>query len=228
MNLAALLRKVSRSRPVFWTGFLLLAAVFGPLRMFSAGPSAAQEGTRVHITPSIMDTNVGYEFEVTVSVEDVVDLAAFQFTLEFIDTHLEFADAEVGPFLGITGRKVVPLPPVTATGKITFGAYSEPGAPGPSGKGSLAIVRFRALTEADTPLDLIAVALADSGNNPIEVASVRGSVVYIGPPGTRRPTPPPKPIYLPALEALMEGQGREVHSLEHQTPPVCTRCRVVL
>lgn len=196
-----LLRRVS---PVSVAPAALVAAVLVLASAASAMLPSAQAAsgidsaeTVVFIDPPSVNAWPEGVFEIAVSVENVSSLGAFQFTLAYEEEHLEFEGLEVGEFLGSTGREVNALEPVTETGKVTFGAFSMPGAPGPSGSGELATVEFRGRGEADTFLRIDDVALADIANNPIDVAELNGAIVSI------RAGPTPAPEYLVHLPAVL-------------------------
>jgi hypothetical protein len=88
--------------------------------------------------------DMGYDFDVDVVIENTANLGAFQFDLTYDGTCIEATGATVGPFLGSTGRSVVPVGPSFGAGVITFGASSYGSASGPSGTGVLATITFRA------------------------------------------------------------------------------------
>jgi len=100
-------------------------------------------------------------FDVSVVVEDVSDLASFQFDIEYDPSVVTPADVVVGDFLGSTGRTVWSLPASDALGKLTYGVFtvapnSDPSREGPSGNGILAIITFtvKNLPESDSELEL--------------------------------------------------------------------------
>ncbi len=140
--------------------------------------TARESSPTVFVEPPVSQVQAGEAVTVEVSVRDVVDLMAFQFTLDHDPAILQFAGVSVGPFLGSTGRNVRPIGPVTESGSVSFGATSFPGAPGPSGGGVLAEVRYDAVAPGESPIALRRVLLSDSHNTPItDTARIDGLVI---------------------------------------------------
>jgi hypothetical protein len=183
MNESTLHWMLNKRRTSVNVAFGALFILVISLCLVATDTASAQDGSTVRIDPDSVRAQAGKAFTVSVAIDDVVDLGAYQFTLEFDEDHIEFVDAENGPFLGSTGRTVLPVGPVTGTGIVTFGAVSEPGAPGPSGTGVLAVVTLKALSEGDTFLRLDEVLLADTANEALEVFETNGSIVFISDSG---------------------------------------------
>ncbi len=141
----------------------------------------SQEPTQrptVLVEPETSEVRAGERFTVSVSIRDVVDLMAFQITLDHDADTLRFLAMEIGPFLASTGRNVRPVGIVTATGTVSFGATSFPGAPGPSGGGVLATVGYQALSPGESPIAIRRALLSDTSNTPItDTIRVNGLVI---------------------------------------------------
>jgi hypothetical protein len=105
---------------------------------------AAPDQTAVKIDPAVKNVNPGEHFSVTVEIEDVVDLGAFEFEITYDSTCVEATDAALGSFLGSTGRSVSPVGPTIEAGSVVYGAYSFGEDPGPNGNGTLAIITLDA------------------------------------------------------------------------------------
>ena len=86
----------------------------------------------------------------------MADVGSFQFTLAFSPGIVHAEGAELGDFLGSTGRNVAPLGPDinNEAGTIVFGAFSFGEQAGASGSGVLATVFFSPQAEGESDLSL--------------------------------------------------------------------------
>jgi len=104
-------------------------------------------------------------------------LAAFQFTIEYDASIVEFQLAERGPNLGTTGRSFQCLPPRLDPGAVTYGCLSLGSEPaGQQGTMTLASVQFSPLSNGLSPLVLegeIAGPLGDSANVEVSGGAIR-------------------------------------------------------
>jgi hypothetical protein len=129
------------------------------------------------VDPASTAVDPGEAFSVTVKIEDVSDLGAFQFDLTYDDTCVEANDVTLGPFLGSTGRSVGAVGPTFGTGVVTYGAYSYGAAPGPNGDGVLATITFQAgMDECSSALRLQDIAVTDTAAGPISASTEDGEV----------------------------------------------------
>lgn len=149
-------------------------------------------GTAVCVQPLTETRTKGEFFDVAVAVQQVTNLGAFQFTLQFDPALLSPVDIVLGPFLGSSGRTVLCLDPVMTASSVqltcvTLGATPANGA---AGSGVLALVTLTALDEGVTPLDLRDVIITDVQGTAIPSAVVDGSRT-IAPCSGPCPTPPP-------------------------------------
>ncbi len=206
-----------RALPASRVGRCLLAlATLGPplalglVHQSRAG--LAQAEALVLVNPELSLVARGSHFTVDIDIRDAVNLGAFQFTLGFPTDLVSYDSVEIGPFLGSTGRQVITFPPVVQNGKVTFVAVSQRGAPGPSGAGTLATVRFEALGGGSGVLGLSEVLISDSENgNRNQPGVIDGRVVVDATPEAT-PTPRGFHVQLPLLLG-----GIEVAALP--TPP---------
>lgn len=157
-----------------------LAAAMLPLTLPRVGHSAAGP-TTIRIEPESAIVRVGEVFTLGVTIQDVVDLMAFQVSVAYQPAVLQYEASEIGPFLGSTGRRVRPLGPVLQPGTVGLGATSLPGAPGPSGGGVLALLGFRALAEGESPIVIQRVELSDTHNAPITDTVQLDGLVIVSP-----------------------------------------------
>ena len=160
-----------------------------PLPVFCApGP-----GTRVCVLPSSITVPPSTYFSVDIVVDDVANLGAYEFTLEFDPNTVAFAGIENGPFLGSTGRTVSCLTPALTVSSVRFTCATLGALPnGPSGSGVLATVTLLALASGTSPLNLRDTKLTDISGTPLPIAEQDGAVtVFHGPTPTATTTPTP-------------------------------------
>ncbi len=149
-----------------WLWFGLLAAAMGIALNGTTG--AAQQTTVRLETPGGKVKLEDPAFTVSVVIDDVVNLAGFQFSLEFDPTVLEATAVQEGPFLGSSGREVMCGGTEIAAGSarllcVSVGAtVSQGGVAGPDGGGVLAVVEFIAVGEGETSLGLRDVKLVEA------------------------------------------------------------------
>jgi hypothetical protein len=105
----------------------------------------------------------GPEFKVNIVADDVANLAAFQFSLSYDPSIIQYVGVTEGPFLGSTGREPQCTEPYVQPGQpetlsfncATLGPpVSLKGTAGPDGSGVLAEITFAPVGGGTTPLDL--------------------------------------------------------------------------
>jgi len=138
----------------------------------------AGAATRVFVSPALSTLRVGQQARVTIQVEDVADLAAFETALEWEPGIFDVVAVEIGDFLGSSGRRVIPMEPVidNATGRLTFGAASLGDQPGASGAGVLFHLGVIGRQVGRTPLRIGSSTLTDPGAQEIEHVVAHGMV----------------------------------------------------
>jgi len=134
----------------------------------------------------------GSDFTVDVVVNNVTNLGAYQFSLEFDPVIMAYVSAANGPFLGSSGRTVSCVPPSLADSNVRLACSTLGSSPsGPSGDGVLATVTFSAIREGIGLMDLKDIILTDIQANILPMdAPLDGSVVVVPAP---TPTPGPSP-----------------------------------
>lgn len=142
---------------------------------------AAQEPT-VRLEPATLQAEAGSAVDVTIRIQDVTNLGAFQFDLTYDPTIVEVENVTLGDFPTSTGRSVNPLGPRIEAGKAVYGAFSFGEAVGPDGSGTLAVVTLQALAGGQTPLGLQNVQVIDVSGSRIPAATEGGSVTVAGSP----------------------------------------------
>jgi hypothetical protein len=136
----------------------------------AAGPSAAGLlATGLRLQPAQDTALIGQPKTVQVWVDEVQDLASFEFALEYDATRLgvSASDVALGSFLSSTGRSASPMGPVIhvagGVGTLSLGAMSLGFAPpGPSGSGVIAEITFTPLQPGSAALALTAGQLANT------------------------------------------------------------------
>ncbi|MCX6032316.1 MAG: cohesin domain-containing protein [Chloroflexi bacterium] len=152
-----------------------------PTRTFTPTPTStpSNDVARVKIIPATKRTylSVG-TFTVTLTVENVANLAAYQTDLTYNPTVVHVAAVTLGSFLGSTGRTVAPVGPTidNTAGKVTFGAFSFSSQPGASGSGTLATITLQPRAVGTTTLHLQNLGLADPNGNAIAATAEDGQV----------------------------------------------------
>jgi hypothetical protein len=113
-----------------------------------------------------------------VAIANVTDVGSFQFTLAFSPNIVHAEGAELGDFLGSTGRGTLPVGPNidNVVGTITFGAASFGEQAGPDGSGVLATISFSPQAEGTSNLHLQNVQVTDTYTETIAVNLQDGSV----------------------------------------------------
>lgn len=135
------------------------------------------------VDPTTTDVRQGDLFTVSVTISNVVDLGAFEFGLEFNPTLVQVDGVQLGEFPAASGRTVVALGPTidNGVGAIVFGAVSLGATPpGPTGGGSLAQIRLRAMSTGTSPLAMTSAKYATVENVQQTVAFSSGSVTVFG------------------------------------------------
>jgi hypothetical protein len=124
----------------------------------------------------------GEDFQIDILAEDVENLAAFQFSLSYDSSIINYVKVEEGPFLGSSEREPKCLDPRLEPGDpevlrfncVTMGPpVSEGGPAGAEGSGVLAMVTFSPVGGGETPLEqlegrLVAADINETGV-PIEL-----------------------------------------------------------
>jgi len=150
------------------------------------------------IQPAGQVVENGSNFSVDVVVNNVTNLGAYQFSLEFDAVVMAYVSAANGPFLGSSGRTVSCDPPSLADSNVRLVCRTLGSAPsGPSGDGVLATVTFSAIREGIGLMDLKDIILTDIRANILPMdAPLDGSVVVVPAP-TPTPGPSPTPSITP-------------------------------
>jgi hypothetical protein len=170
-------------KTIFRIALITIAALLAGI-----APAAAQTGTIVRVDPAYKLVRQGDEFVLTIQIDDVVNLYAFDVRVSFPPDKLEVVSASNGdfleePFLGLIEWD-------NEDGTVTAIVSQEYPAEPKSGSGALVTVNLRAKTEANgyAELMLTSVELSDNDGLPI-FCSLQDGRVHIG----------AYPLYLPLV-----------------------------
>lgn len=127
--------------------FRSILAMLAVLLLFGIAPTAAQTETVVHVYPAFQQVQPGAEFDLTIQIDDVVNLYAYDFTLSFPPDQVEVLSAAYGDFL--VGQLMGFIFPDNVNGKLWAVASQQNPAEPQSGSGTLVTMHLRAKTEAN-------------------------------------------------------------------------------
>ena len=149
-----------------------------------AGAALAQGNqARMSVEPPVEPIKEGGpEFKVNIVADDVTNLAAFQFSLSYDPSIIQYVGVTEGPFLGSTGREPQCTEPYVQPGQpetlsfncATLGPpVSLKGTAGPDGSGMLAEITFLPVGGGTTPLDIkggiLVAAELDAQGRPAQI-----------------------------------------------------------
>jgi hypothetical protein len=189
----------------------VIAAVVALAAWQGAGPAAGQQGPLFRLAPANQTVALSSgTVQVEVRIENVTDLAAFDFVLRYDPGVLESPAVVGGGFLGSTGRHVdclLPLVdlPENGEGTVQFGCATLALGVGVSGSGLLATVTFDLAGGAYTPLLLTKVEATNAHGDtrcpggPASCPVQNGSVTVSGGSSNLQQgvSPTPTPAALP-------------------------------
>jgi len=198
------------------THWMLVAAVGGLAAVLAltgarlAGPALGQTTTVQVVSPEM--ASVGATVAVEIDIDDVADLAVYEWVLAYNPDILELAPA-AGPENPVNGtffvsgaeRSVSCQPPILDEGTVRFGCVST-GTPGkgPTGSGLLSTVTFKAKAAGGSSLCLRWASLGNtdpySNDIPLSPSQYQhGSIIVGG--GSAPPSCPPAATPMPAATA---------------------------
>ncbi len=175
---------------------LLLMLLFG-LGRTDVRPTRAATPTLALVAPSAPQPPSS-TVDVQVAVSDVASLGAFEFDLMYDRALVQVQSFTLAAFLGQTSscipssaRCAATLGPLDlSSGATSLGAYSYGTGGGPSGNGTVGVIRFKPLTNNGTVnLRLANALLSDVAGNPVTPATQDATFVIASAP----------PLYLPII-----------------------------
>ena len=152
-------------------------STYRPLTLATGGGNVT-----VRIEPATSSVSPGDDFTINVMIDDVVDLGAYEFHMDFDPSIVHVVSVEDGGFLGSTGLTVIPLGPDidNVAGTVAFGAITMGSGQGPGGTGALATVSLNAVGSGSSDLDLYDVSVLNTAGDPQTVVAQDGTVVVSG------------------------------------------------
>lgn len=154
-------------------GMLVAVALLAGLVSGGSQPVAANTIT-VRLQPGHAVGWIGETVPVSVWVDGVSDLGAFEFYLGYDPAVLRATGAELGTFLTSTGRTPVPLGPLVTDDEIRFAGASYGTAAGPDGGGVLARVTFRVVGSGTSALTFNRIIVTDTAAQVLPASTVNG------------------------------------------------------
>jgi hypothetical protein len=179
-----------------------MVALFFSLHGESAG-GFTSEAVTVKIDPANKEVPQGGTAQVEVLIEDVTNLGAFEFKLNYNKNVVTIAEVQFGAFLGSApGRTAQALLPKidNTNGVVLYGAYSHGANPGPNGNGVLARVTLTAQNIGVTQLDLNDVKVTDIDGN------LMAPITLIDGQATVSDQTPPTPNAIQSVSAFSPTQ----------------------
>ncbi len=164
---------------------LVLGGVIALLLVFVVGLRSGIPGVEAQQGPvmRVVGDRLGPQtVSVAVIGENLTNVGGFEFDLDVDPKVAQVVGAQVGRFLGASGRTVGALGPVVGAQRQTvgFGGYSyDPSgnnAAGPDGNGTLAQVTLKVIADGVAPLTLRNPILADVRATPQQVTTVNAAL----------------------------------------------------
>ncbi len=158
--------------------------------------SSTAIASMISVQPTVSNQVVDDFFDVSVNINDITDLYAFQFDIGFDPTVLQAVGLTEGPFLANGGATFFfPGTIDNAAGTISFTADSLLGPdPGVTGSGNLVTLSFQAVGQGTSTISLSNLVFLDSSLSDILLASEEGSVNV-----SKSTVPEPTTIFLLGL-----------------------------
>ena len=165
-----------------------LALITIAVLLVAIAPAAAQTGTVVRVDPAFLQVAPDAEFDLTIQIDDVENLYAYDILLSFPPDKLEVVSASHGDFL--EGPFLVDLiTPDNEAGTVTAIVSQRTPADPENGSGTLVVINFHALGDR-TDADIVLSEVTLSDNNGFAIpCSLQDGRVHIG----------AYPLYLPLV-----------------------------
>jgi C1A family cysteine protease len=143
----------------------------------STTPPAGSAVVKVNPASKTMPLG-GTDAGVDIVVENAANVGAYQVDLLYNPNIVSVLEVKAGPFLGSTGRTVMPLSSIdNTTGLATFGANTIGAQPGASGSGVLATVKLQPKAKGSTALSLQNLLLLKPSGESLPASTQGGQLV---------------------------------------------------
>lgn len=163
--------------------FAVAALSIGGAALWLTPGAAAQSGDAVlRITPpaDVEAKEGGDSIPFEIAVENIENLAGFQFIVSFNPNVFEFDSAQRGEFLGSTNREVACNEPVSADGSVRLSCITlRPEPAGPDGSGVLMTVLLKPTGSGTTEVNLDRVKLVNPDSTPIEPVTTQAATLDV-------------------------------------------------
>lgn len=141
--------------------------------------TAMANSTEMAVDPQLYTAdNIGVIFQVNVTIQDVTNLAGYEFKLGYDTTVLTATLIEYGGIFGPTYFELISTIN-DAEGWVGYGCMEMFGEPEFTGSGVLATITFSATEEGSCALDLYDTKAGDAAAAPIEHTVMDGDVTVI-------------------------------------------------
>ena len=145
--------------------------------------SLMAQNLSIRVEPQSMSAGIDQTISVHITIENVGNLAGFQFDILYNTEVCHATSATLGDFLGSTGKTSIELGPEinnnTNPGKLIFGGATFGAGAGPIGSGNLANIEFVAQTEGYSAIDMQNVLLSDIYGQSITIDSLTNGEVIV-------------------------------------------------
>ena len=138
--------------------------------------------TQLYVQPTVFRKSQGASFPLNVTVQDVIDLYAFDITLNYNTTVLDALSITEGPFLKSIGSTIAFVSEVNDTaGRVRLSLLLLGAPHGVNGTGTLFTIQFKSSTTATgpSPLNLTSTELSNYDADLINHAIINGQVTIL-------------------------------------------------
>jgi hypothetical protein len=170
--------------------FLVLSSM-----VLSPNVSAQLSSASLSVSPSSVTIQNGSLSTLDIRISNAIRLGGYEFVVKYNPAVVRVdsaSDVTLGTFLASTGRTATLLSPSinNTTGRVSLGAFSFGSQTGPSGSGSLALVRFRAVGPGTSTITIENALLSTSDATPqTQPSTVSAGSITVQAPATGTPTP---------------------------------------
>jgi hypothetical protein len=165
--------------------------------------SAQLSSATLSVSPSSVTIQNGSLSTLDIRISNAIRLGGYEFVVKYNPAVVRVdsaSDVTLGTFLASTGRTATLLTPNinNTTGRVALGAFSFGSQTGPSGSGSLALVRFRAVGGGTSTITIENALLSTSDATPqTQPSTVSGGSITVNVAVTATPSPLPSSTRTP-------------------------------
>jgi hypothetical protein len=145
--------------------------------------SLMAQNLAVCVKPQSLGAGIDQTISLNIAVENVSNLAGFQFDIYYNTEIIHATSATLGDFLTSTGKSSIEIGPEINNnnnpGKLIFGGATFGAGAGPTGNGILANIEFVAQAEGFSIVDLQNVLLSDIYGQSITIDSLSNGEIIV-------------------------------------------------